>query len=90
MAAFQAYFADGLNIAKFPVLLELAKNVGLDEQDAENVLTNRSYRAKVDRDWADSRIKGVNAVPTFIMGTHKMVGAQSYAALVDLVTLHNP
>ncbi len=89
IAAFQAYFADGLNIAKIPVLLELARKVGLPEKEAEDVLTNRSYKQKVDRDWADSRFKGINAVPTFIMGHHKLVGAQSYAALVDLVTQHN-
>lgn len=86
MAAFQAYFAEGLNIAKIAVLLELAKSVGLSEKEAQEVLTSRSYKAKVDKDWADSRFKGINAVPTFIMGDHKLVGAQSYAALVDLVT----
>ncbi len=86
MAAFQAYFAHGLNIAKIPVLLELAKKLGLPEQEAKDVLTSRSYKTKVDQDWADSRFKGINAVPTFIMGNHKLVGAQSYAALVDLVS----
>ena len=86
LAAFQAYFVDGLNIAKIPVLLELAKDVGLPQQEAQDVLTSRSYKAKVDQDWADSRFKGINAVPTFIMGKHKLVGAQNYTALVDLIT----
>jgi len=86
MVAFHAYFADGLNIARIPVLLELARQVGLPEKEAEEVLTKRSYRQQVDRDWADSRFKSINAVPTFVMGHHKLVGAQSYAALVDLVT----
>ena len=86
MATFAAYFAEGLNIAKIPVLLELAKKVGLPEQAAQEVLTSRSYRAQVDQDWADSRFKGINAVPTFIRGKHKLVGAQDYTALVDLVT----
>ncbi len=86
MAAFHAYFADGLNIAKIPVLLELARKVGLSEKEAKNVLTQRSYKEKVDKDWADSRFKSINAVPTFVMGHHKLVGAQSYAALVDLIT----
>ena len=85
MAAFHAYFVDGLNIARTPVLLELAKKVGLSEKAAEDVLIQRSYKQQVDRDWADSRLKAINAVPTFVMGHHKLVGAQSYEALVDLV-----
>jgi len=88
MAAFRAYFADGLNLAKLPVLVELVRNVGLSAEKAEEIITSRAYKAKVDRDWADSRLKSINAVPTFIMGQHKMVGAQSYEALAELVS-HN-
>jgi predicted DsbA family dithiol-disulfide isomerase len=86
MEAFRAYFAGGLNLAKLPVLLELARNVGLPEEEAERILTNRAYKDKVDRDWADSRLKSIKAVPTFIMGQHKLIGAQSYEALAELVT----
>ena len=86
MAAFHAYFVDGFNLAKIPVLLELARNVGLPEKEAQQILTSRSYKEQVDRDWADSRFKSINAVPTFVMERHKLVGAQSYEALVELVT----
>jgi predicted DsbA family dithiol-disulfide isomerase len=86
MAAFHAYFVDGLNLARLPVLLELARNVGLPEKEAKEILTSRSYKEQVDQDWADSRFKAINAVPTFVMLQHKLVGAQSYDALVELVT----
>jgi predicted DsbA family dithiol-disulfide isomerase len=86
MAAFHAYFADGLNLAKMPVLLKLARDAGLPEEEAEKILTDRTYRDKVDRDWADSRFKAINAVPTFVMGRHRLVGAESYENLVELVT----
>lgn len=85
MAAFHGYFAEGLNLAKIPILLELADKAGLPKEEAEAVLTDRSYRDQVDRDWADSRFKAINAVPTFVMGRHKLVGAQSYDALVELI-----
>ncbi len=87
-AAFAAYFADGLNLAKHQVLLHLVQDVGLPADEAEVVLSGRSYAGKVDRDWADSRFKGVTAVPTFIMGPHKLVGAQSFESLVELVSLN--
>lgn len=85
-AAFSAYFADGKNLAKIPVLLELVHSVGLPEEQAKEVLENRTYRAKVDEDWEYSRLHGITAVPTFLMGRQRLVGAQSYQALAELVT----
>ena len=89
MAAFHAYFAEGVNIAKIPELMSIASKVGLDSQKAKEVLTSRSYQKKVDLDWADSRFKAVTAVPTFIMGQHKIVGAQNYTVLEEMVNLYN-
>ena len=87
-AAFRAYFADGENLAKLPVLLELIRSIGLPEEKAAEVLAGRTYKSHVDKDWEDSRFKGITAVPTFVMGQHKLVGAQSYEALCELVTLY--
>jgi predicted DsbA family dithiol-disulfide isomerase len=86
LAAFHAYFADGLNLAKKPVLLQLVRQVGLPEQDAEKIISGRAYEHHVDRDWEDSRRKAINAVPTLVMGQHKVVGAQSYQTMTELVT----
>ncbi len=88
MAAFRAYFVDGLNLAKHSVLLELVRQVGLQVTDAETVLTDKTYASKVDKDWEDSRFMGITAVPTFVMGQHKLVGAQSLESLSELVTLY--
>ena len=86
MAAFKAYFADGKNLARESVLIELVGAVGLPENEAERVLKTRSYAAPVDEDWLLARQKQVTAVPTFIMGINKLVGAQPYEALVQLMT----
>ncbi len=88
LAAFKAYFADGVNLAKIPVLLEITRNLGLPEKEAAQVLTDRTFKEAVDRDWQESRFKGITAVPTFIMGRHKLVGAQNYQALEQLVRLY--
>ncbi len=85
-AAFRAYFADGKNLAKLPVLLELADAAGLPEEEAKEVLENRTYREKVDKDWEYSRLHGITAVPTFMMGRQRLVGAQSYQILAEMVT----
>ncbi len=88
MAAFNAYFFEGKNLALQPVLLELAERCGLSTTKAADVLTNRSYREAVDIDWQDSQKLQITAVPTFLFQNDRMVGAQSYAALQGLMLQH--
>ncbi len=82
---FRAYFVDGLNIARVPVLKAIAAATGLPAGEVEDVLSRGDFRESVDRDWARSRAMGVNAVPTFVINGHRLVGAQTYAALAGLV-----
>lgn len=82
---FRAYFAEGRNIALVPVLVELAEAAGLPGEDAGRVLRDRTFRESVDADWTRSRDMGVTAVPTFVMGTQRVVGAQPYETLERFV-----
>ena len=83
MAVFKAYFADGLNIAKVPVLVELAESVGL--RGVEEVLSKGTFTEAVDSDWRYSRSCGVRAVPTFVANGRMVVGAQPYNVLEELI-----
>jgi predicted DsbA family dithiol-disulfide isomerase len=85
LAVFQAYFADGRNIADISVLKEIAGTIGLDGRMVEQALAERTFKEAVDRDWEYSRTCGITAVPTFMVEERKLVGAQPYQALVDLV-----
>ncbi len=84
-AAFKAYFADGQNIAKVPVLLDITASVGLPVDKAATVLESREFKSRVDADWNLAREKAITAVPTFVMNQDKLVGAQPYKMLVKLV-----
>ena len=86
-AAFESYFVHGENLADRTVLLRLATSVGLIEEDADAVLHTRSFADNVDTHWQEARQLGINAVPTFLMGFNRVVGAQSYEALADLVSM---
>jgi len=88
MAAFKAYFVDGKNIAKIPVLLDLAASVELPREEAAAVLETRAFKTVVDADWNLSREKSITAVPTFVMNQDKLVGAQPYETLVKLLEAH--
>jgi predicted DsbA family dithiol-disulfide isomerase len=84
-AAFHAYFAEGKNIGKIPILTDLARSLHLSGVEAEKVLVERSFREAVDADWSFSRSKGVTAVPTLMLNRQSIVGAQPYGTLEKLM-----
>jgi predicted DsbA family dithiol-disulfide isomerase len=88
LVVFKAYFTDGLNIAKIPVLVELAESLGLT--GGEEVLLKGSFKEAVDRDWQYSRTCGITAVPTFIANGRKVIGAQPYNVLEKLISESGP
>jgi predicted DsbA family dithiol-disulfide isomerase len=85
LAAFRAYFADGKNIAETDNLLEMATSVGLDPDEARNIIEERTYSSAVDEDWQLARHLGIRAVPTFLWGDQRLVGAQPYEVLRKFV-----
>ncbi len=84
-AVFKAYFADGKNIGKKPVLIDIAVSAGLPEREAEKVIETREFKDVVDTDWAFSRETGILAVPTFVINKNSLVGAQSYEHLKNFM-----
>jgi predicted DsbA family dithiol-disulfide isomerase len=84
-ALFRAYFVDARNIGDPDVLVEIAASVGLPAAQAREVLDKRTHKAAIDADWEKSHRYGVTGVPTFVIGTHGVVGAQPYEALEELV-----
>jgi predicted DsbA family dithiol-disulfide isomerase len=84
-ALYRAYFVDRRNIGHRDVLLDVAESVGLQRDDARNVLDARTFRAVVDADWAKSRDYGVTGVPTFVAGHAGIVGAQPYESIERLL-----
>ena len=84
---FEAYFAEGRNLADPVVLMEVAEAAGLDRDAAEEMIRKRSFRDAVDVDWKRAHELGVNGVPTFVSENRGLVGAQPYEALVQLIQL---
>jgi len=84
-AVFKAFFADGINIAKIPALVDIAASVGLPREESESVLVKRTFKAEVDEDWLLSQKNGITAVPTFVMNKDRLVGARPYEMLEELM-----
>jgi predicted DsbA family dithiol-disulfide isomerase len=87
-AVFRAYFADSKNIADSLVLVEIASSVGLPADEAGEILQTRAFKAAVDADWALSQERAITAVPTFVFNRHRLVGAQRYEALEELMEVN--
>ncbi len=85
MAAFRAYFADGLNIGLDSTLIDLGTSLGLSEVDVRDALEKRTFKKAVDEDWNRSYQMGVTAVPTFMLNGMSLVGAQPDEKLVQLM-----
>lgn len=82
---FEAYFVDNRNIGDVEVIIDIVKSVGLDEQKARDVLSERSFKDAVDADWEKSHSYGVTGVPTFVSNRQGLVGAQPLEALEQLM-----
>jgi predicted DsbA family dithiol-disulfide isomerase len=84
-AAFRAYFADGKNIARMKNLLDIVASISLDPDEARKMVEERTYKEAVDADWQRAHQLGITAVPTFLYGAGRLVGAQPYEALKQFV-----
>lgn len=82
-AAFQAYFADGRNLARPEVLREVAERAGLSPETADRVRMERIYRDSVDADWERSVQDGVTSVPTFQYGRERIAGFRPPEAMLE-------
>ena len=64
-------------------LVKQADAAGLPANEARSVLVERQYRQAVDDDWAYANRLGIQGVPTFVMKSTCIVGAQPYETLRD-------
>lgn len=73
----KAYFTDGLNIADTDTLIAIAKEVGLNEEEAKKVLESKEYADQVVNEINEGRQIGVQGVPFFVLNRkYGISGAQ--------------
>ena len=85
LALYQAYFVDGQNIGDMEVLLRVVEEVGLEPEEAREVLEQGRMKTAVDGDWRHALNIGVSSVPTFAAGLKGVAGAQPYEQLARLL-----
>ncbi|MBL4612580.1 MAG: DsbA family protein [Emcibacter sp.] len=63
-------WAEGQDIGKLDVLLEVGEEIGLGRGAITRAAENKELFAKIDRNWEEAEAKGVFGVPTFSVGDH--------------------
>lgn len=72
-----AYWSEAQDIGDPAVLRRLADELGLPDEDVEEVLTGERYRDRIAASTREAVSVGANAVPAFVLGRRLLVlGAQ--------------
>ncbi|WP_288437642.1 DsbA family oxidoreductase [uncultured Chryseobacterium sp.] len=79
-ALFIAHFIDGKNVGDTEVLVALAENLGIDKEEARQVITTDQLDDEVNQDIQEARNNGISGVPFFVLnGKYAVSGAQPAA-----------
>ncbi|MDV2581487.1 DsbA family oxidoreductase [Alkalibacillus haloalkaliphilus] len=82
----KAYFTKGLDVGDHGVLLDTADEVGLNREEASNVLESGAYLSNVRRDQQEAGQIGVQGVPFFVFNEKYAVsGAQSTESFLEVL-----
>lgn len=81
---FKAYFTEGNNIDDIPTLIQLGKEIGLDQAEIINVLESDQYTDEVREDIYKAKKIGVASVPFFLFDKKTRIsGAQESNAFLE-------
>jgi predicted DsbA family dithiol-disulfide isomerase len=78
---FKAYWQAHRNIGQREVVLDVARQSGLDVEELEKALDDGRYEPELTEVYDECGRYGISGVPTFIMGRYMVVGAQPYDVL---------
>ncbi len=83
----RGYLTEGEAIGEPEVLVRLAREAGLDEEQARAVLASDAYAAEVRADEAEAGELGITGVPFFaVAGRYGVSGAQPADVLLGVLT----
>ncbi|SDI67083.1 Predicted dithiol-disulfide isomerase, DsbA family [Chryseobacterium taeanense] len=76
-ALFIAHFIDGKNVGDKDTLISIAESLGLDKDEAQQVLASDEFNDEVQRDFSEAQNHRISGVPFFILnGKYSVSGAQ--------------
>ena len=87
-ALWERYMHDGVNISSREAVEEVAKSIGIGEENLAKAFEDPIYAAALERNQAYQQMHGTDQVPTFVVNdSYIMIGAQSADTWRDLFAL---
>jgi predicted DsbA family dithiol-disulfide isomerase len=81
----RAYMTEGADLTDTETLVRLAREGGLDAEEARSALASNAYADEVRADEAEARELGIQGVPFFVIGRYGVSGAQPTEALLEVL-----
>lgn len=83
---FKAYFMEGKDMCDTTTLIALAKDMGLNEAEAKEVILSTEFTKEVNEDIAEASHLGVNGVPFFVFDRkYAISGAQPSESFLNVL-----
>ncbi len=89
-ALFRAHFVDGTDIGRIDLLVEIARQEGLDGSEAKVALDVDRYTATVLSNRAMARERNISGVPTLARGNHRLEGLRSPGEIERWIEVAEP
>lgn len=83
--AYEAYFQNGENIGDSEVILNVAKNSGLDKRELKECLDQRKMSSKIEENKNDAEDNLILGTPTFIFGGFPVYGVQDLETMRQII-----
>lgn len=81
---YKAYFTDSKHIGDHDTLEQLARSIGLKQQDVQDFLQDDLYAEDVRKDLQRARSLGINGVPYFLINDkYEISGAQPVQVFIE-------
>ncbi|MAI39375.1 thioredoxin domain-containing protein [Alteromonas genovensis] len=85
MRLFEAYFTEGKDINNTDILIQEGSSIGLDVQTIKDVLADERYSDAVRQLESAWMQRGIQSVPTFVIGNQGVAGAQDPETLAAFI-----
>lgn len=80
----KAHFVENKNVDDFPTLIELGKEIGLDEKSVAEILESGAYNKEVKADILEAQSLGIKGVPFFVLDRkYGISGAQESSTILE-------
>jgi predicted DsbA family dithiol-disulfide isomerase len=82
---FAAFFQESRDIGKWDVLVEIARDAGLDGDDFGRALETGAYGPRHENLLRQAYNMGIDAVPAFLIGREMLIGLQTREDLEQVI-----